>query len=525
MLTKIRSGVDHVIIRIILAIVALSFVGFGGVSFMSGNSKGTAISFSQAESISMEKFLRAKHQKIESIQNQNGINLTEDQINEFNIDQAVLQDLISIAMIDHIANQYDFDISDKQVISLAKHSPMFQNSDGEFDPKIYKSVFANTRHNEKEYLDFIRNQTIHGTIAGLFSTSFKVPRIMGDNMINFMAETKNVHVYKMNLSFKDKEFKPGTPDKELLQEIFNSNQKLLTLPEKRTFRYIKVTKDFLSKKITITEQDLKKYFEENPEEFAKNSYAKAKKEVKHLLTASILDDLLAEFSRKLEDDVAAGMSLEEISNKYTLAITEKKNISKSNLLNSKNEDHIELAEPIFEMISGEISYPIEIKDKHEILLTILDTITPERTQEFNEVEPKILELWKGKELAAFNLNKFVKFAEANNISGNAGALEKRGIKLIKKSALSRIDVNSNEIPTELFSEIFRIEDKTKTKIFQTRDGFAYFAYLEKSRVDAKKKKIVEEKGLEHFQNTIKESLLQEMIINMTLKNDVKVNIK
>lgn len=525
MLTKIRSGIDHIIVRIILGVIALSFVGFGGVSFMSGNSRGDAVSFSKAESISMEKFFKSKAQKIEAIQNQNQINLTEEQIEELNINQAVLQDLIAAAMLEYIAKQYEFDISDEKIIALAKSSPMFHNANGQFDPLIYKSIFANSKNNEKEYLDFVRNRTIHGTIVGLFSLSYKVPTIMSDNMVNFMSETKNATIYKMDLKFKDKDFNPGNPSRELLEEIYNSNKAVFILPETRSFRYLKVSKEFLLKEVNITEQNMKNYFEENSEEFSNISYAKAKNDIKNQLTAALLDDLVTEFSRKLEDDVAAGMGLEEISKKYSISVKEAKDLSKNSMLKSKNEDYLEIADQVFEMINGEISYPLEIKDKHEIILTMLDSVNPERNREFSEVENDIAKLWKAQQLTNFNMNKFVKFVEDGNFNSNASILAKSGITAIKKPALSRVDLNNNDMPAELLNHIFKIDDKQKTKIFHNIDGYAYFAYLEKSTIDAKKKKMVREKGLEHFQNTIQDSLLQEMIINSTIKNDVKVNLK
>lgn len=520
MLTKIRSGVDNIIVKIILGIIALSFIGFSGASY----NKGDAITFSDAESISMERFLKERNKKIDAFQKQNGINLTEEKIKKFNIDQAVLQDLITSSMIEYIAKKYEFDISDEQIISFAKSSSMFWNSNGEFDPEIYKAAFDKSKHNEAKFLELIRNQIVHGTVANLFSASYKVPSVMTDNMINLMAESKDAKIYKMNLSFKDKSFKPKTPDTELLKEIYDSNKNVFVVPESRSIKYVKITKEYLSKKIKITDKEAKRYFEENPEEFIETSYSKAKKQAKILLTNSLLDDLLSKFSRDLEDDIASGISLEELSKKYSVSLIELNNKNKNELLSSKNEDHIELAEHVFEMISGETSYPIEIKDKHEIFLITLDSITPERFQEFDEVKSKIIDLWKSRELSIHNMNNFIKFSEEKGTKYSPKSLENKGISLKVQNSISRTDVENVKMPPALFHQIFKIEDGTKTKIIQGDDGFAYFAYLEKSYIDTKKKKMVEEKGLNHFQNTIKESLLQEMIINATLKNNVKVHI-
>ena len=82
MLAKIRKGSDSLVVRIILGLIALSFIGVGGASFINGNSRGDVVVFDNADSISMEEFQVAKAREVEAIQRQNGINLTDEQVAE-----------------------------------------------------------------------------------------------------------------------------------------------------------------------------------------------------------------------------------------------------------------------------------------------------------------------------------------------------------------------------------------------------------------------------------------------------------
>ena len=127
MISKFRKGADSLLVRILLGLIAFSFVGVGGDAFINGNSSGDVISFSETDSISFEEFHIAKAKEIESLQRQNGINLTEENIAELGIDNSVLKKLINDSMISYLAKYYEFDISDEKVIAYVKKTPFFKN--------------------------------------------------------------------------------------------------------------------------------------------------------------------------------------------------------------------------------------------------------------------------------------------------------------------------------------------------------------------------------------------------------------
>ena len=131
MLEKIRKNTNNLAVKIFLWLIALSFVGIGGASFVGGNDGGDVVVFDKVDSITMQEFYAAKTREIESFQN--NINLTDENIKELGIDNAVLSRLIQESMIQYLSNHYDFDISEEFVGDFVKTIPYFKNDKGEFD--------------------------------------------------------------------------------------------------------------------------------------------------------------------------------------------------------------------------------------------------------------------------------------------------------------------------------------------------------------------------------------------------------
>ena len=130
MLIKFRKSADNIFVKILLGLIALSFVGIGASSFLSGNKSGDIVTFSKTESIPIETFLAVKAKEIEVLQRENNINLTEEQIKALNLDQQIITSLINESMISYLAKIYDLEISDETVISFVKKIPYFKNKNG-----------------------------------------------------------------------------------------------------------------------------------------------------------------------------------------------------------------------------------------------------------------------------------------------------------------------------------------------------------------------------------------------------------
>ncbi|PCJ27577.1 MAG: hypothetical protein COA94_03795 [Rickettsiales bacterium] len=522
MLDKIRKGSDSLLVRVLLAIIAFSFVGGGAAVFMGGNSQGDVISFSDTKSISMEDFQAARTREIDALQRQNGINLTDENIEELGINSSILRKLINDSMIKYLARYYDFDISDEKIIDFVKMTPFFKDKNGEFDRAAFKAAF-NSPRKEEEYLASIHKHLVTSTLVEVFMSSFNPPKIMTENMVDYMAETRIVDLLSINLGSKPAGYKAPNLSDEQLEDFYKKNQDQFVVPELRSFDYIKVDRKFLSKKLKISAKELRKYFNENKEEFSSKHYAKVKKEVKELVSKAKLDELSSELVKNLEEDASGGFTLKEIAKKYALKVKNVRGKSFDELSSGKVKDHAELVDNIFEMSEGEVSSPIERSDNNEILMVALNSIAAQRQQEFVEVRKEIKKFLLKRELAFANVKKLEAIQKTYSPKKiNRKKLKSNSITTLVNKSLTRADLPlEKKLPANLLKGIFGAQKNTVTAL--VGDGKkVYFAYVKKvTRSNAKAKKI-RKTSSSHFADTIKEGLFNELIVFMTKKNKMKI---
>ncbi|GAB4166167.1 MAG: SurA N-terminal domain-containing protein [Rickettsiaceae bacterium] len=524
MIAKFRKGANSLLVRILLGFIALCFVGAGAATFINGNSGGDIVSFSDAESISYEEFQLAKAREIDALQRQNGINLTEENIAELGIDNLVLRRLISDSMISYLAQYYEFDISEDKVISYVKKLPFFKNDNGEFDSNIFKSAFGNSTKKQEDYLKSEKQRMIASTMLNIFMDSLNVPKLMTENVLDYMSETRVVDVVSADLSFKPKGYKAEDIPQEQLKRFYEENKGLFTIPETRSFEYIKADKSFIQKKLTVTEKSLKEYFEENIEDFNSKNFSEVKKAVKEAFMQEKVEELANELARNFEEDVASGLTLTEIANKYGIKVSEVKDITLEQMSTSDQPDYVELVDSVFEMVENELSYPLEIQDKSEILLVNLKNIIPARQQEFAEVENSIKALIEKRMVALENvkaLEKVKKGYDPERIT--KGYLSAHGFTVATKQQFTRANLlTEDKWSADLLKAIFSAESNNTTSLVVGAGDKAYFAYVKQIKTDKAIAKKIQKNSSGQLANTIKEGIFHELISYLAQKNNMKI---
>jgi hypothetical protein len=524
MISRFRKGVDNLIVKIILGIIALSFLGLGGASFINDRSMGDIVSFSDADSISYEKFQTIKAREIDFIQKQNGISLTDENIAELDLNNTILRRLVNDAMISYLAKYYKFDISENKIISYIKNNQFFQNENGQFDLSRFKAAFNNSPRQEEAYIKSKKQALVQTAILNIFMNNFVVPKIMTGNVINYMAETRTADLLKADLNFKSKSYKPKAVSQEELRNFYEENKGLFITPELRSFQYLKVNKEFIQKKINFDDKALKIYFEENINNFNASNFTAVKKQVKEAFISEKTEELIAELVQNLEEDVSSGLTFTEIADKYALKIREVKNISLNRMNTSSQSDYIELADTVFEIADDEISYPIEVPDKSEILLAYLTKITIARDQEFFEVKEEIRQIVNNRGLKLENLKKLEELRK--NYNGkeiNKKNLASKGITVVPNQSFTRSDLATEDTwPVNLLKSIYESEINGTGELIIENDK-AYFAYLKHIKINKDKAVKLQQNSSQQFANVIKEGVFNDLINYLTKKNHMKMN--
>jgi len=342
-------------------------------------------------------------------------------------------------------------------------------------------------------------------------------------MVGYMSETRNLDLLSIDLAYKPKKYKAKKLEKEQLEQFYKSNQSMFVAPELRSFSYLKADQTFLSKRLEVSENDLKQYFEENIDNFAGNNYAKVKKQVRQELNKNKLEELVNELAKNFEEEVASGLTLQEIGTKYDLKIMSAKDMSIDSLNSSKKPEYAELADSLFEMMEGEVSYPIEVQDQNMILLASIDSVIPSRQQLFEEVEQKVQSILAKKSLALENVKRLESLQkDYNPKKSNIRSLKAKGISYIANKPFTRAEAPLNEkLPPALLEAAFASNLKTSTMLVGDSKK-AYFAYVKNIKNNKNKAKKIRENSSVHFTNVIKEGMFRELMNHLIQKNEMKI---
>ena len=525
MLNNIRKGANSFVIRILLAMIAFAFVGWGIKDVLQSRNNFDVVSFKSAKNITENDFLRAKSEEITMYQKQTGTNLSEEDIKQLGLEKVVLQRLINDTILNDIADYYNLDLSEGAVISYVKQSPIFKNEKGEFDIGIFKSMFRNSNQNEAVYLQNYKEKLLKGAIISTFLEAFKVPQSMVTNVVSYMAERRFADLVQVDLKTPQKNDEITNISDEKLEEFYKTHKELFTVQEMRNLSYIKADAALVAKKIIITEQGILDFYEENKDEFENKSFDKIKVQLVAAFKQQKADELMIEFAKNLEDDVAAGLTLKEIAEKYEVELVDLKNVTYEKAIDKDSVISV-AADAIFEMTEGEVLYPVELQDKSGLILVELSTITPAKLEEFSVVKEKARLLLKDRLIAHANMKNFENLAsDYKNNKLSVKELSVLGIKADPKFSISRSQLEEEtKLPQGLLFSIFQLKKGETTPVFRLGNK-AYFAHVKNISTDDEKLKTINKSAGESISTTIKNSILEELIFYFIKKNNMKVNFK
>lgn len=525
MLIKFRRSADNIFVKILLGLIALSFVGISLSSVLSVNKKRDIVTFSKTECISIDTFLAAKAKAIEVLQNEKNINLTEEQIKSLNLDQKIITSLINESMLSYLAKIYDLVISDATVIKFVKKIPYFKHKNGNFDLKLFKAVFHNSQRIEDEYLENLTKNLIKNTLLDVFMQSFYTPKIMINNIIHYMAETKYFDIVSIDLTNRNNVTSVEKPDIKEVEDFYKKNESNFVLPELRSFDYILIQKDFFARKLDLQEKEMHAYYEVNKKEFANKPYSIVKENIREILQTTMLEDLVMQFSASLEEEVASGLTLKEIAAKHGIQVYHMKPISKDAFVKDNNLNISDIADSVFEMLEGEVSYPLELSNQNKIILAELGKIIPLRKQKFEEVKDQICSILQAKAISDKNikiLEQVQKDYQEKKL--NLELLKDQGIVVESNQFIIRADfVIKEQMNHELLNLIFKTAKGQITHLVKD-DNKAYFAIIKDNKIDLIKAKKIKEDSLIHINNNIQDGIMQELIGYLAEQNDMKVKM-
>lgn len=513
---------DSLVARVLIGLVVFAFVGWGFKDLLQTNHNADLVSFLHAQNITEQEFLSAKAAETKTTQPQNNLSPAQATKQQLNLNQLTLKKLIDANILTEISNFYDLDLSDSLIIEFLKQLSAFKNDQGQFDINIFKSS-RSAHQPQAEYLKSLKRQILHISLINIFLETFKTPEIMVSNIIDYVAEARSLDLVQMNLRRQPPGLIIPPPTNQQLEQFYHSHRELLRLPERRSLAYVKITKQFISQKIVITDQQLVTYYDNNLAEFDGKNFNQVRPQITETLKQQKLDELNLELIKNLEDNVASGATLAEIAEKYGLKLTYLNDVTYQDLLSSR-AGAAEMAAVVFELAEQEVSYPVDLQDKSGILLAELKAIKPSLIEDFNLANKQITTLWHQQQITEANLKLLEKVSKQYATHRPAKKLAASGITINQKMYLVRADLPANAaLPAALLTAIFETKSGI-TPVFQAGNQ-AYFAYIKSTKTDQAKVAAIRKSASQNISAAIRSSLIDELISHFIRQNNIKINYK
>ena len=397
MLEFIRGFSRSIAAKILFFLIAFVFIlwGMGGVIvhlgapdylLKVGRKKVTAREFSLA-------YRRYK----ENLQERLGF-VSDERAKELKLPEQVLLSFIHQHLVEQELSDCNLSVGDKAVTTVMRTDPRFRDKTGAFNKNMLRAALSSFRLPEEAFLRHLRQETE----MSLFSLPF------------FLAHLPSVYAAALNAAVSEKreaayviiEEKsvslPADQTPSDLKGFYDAHQKYFIAPEQRLFTIAEIDKEAIEKAIVITEEDIKRaydqYIERSVDELTIKSLEEMRVELEKDLRQEALAERVADTVHTLEDALAGGKTIEELAAQYPIIqLTTSTWCARPNYLPKFILTHYagiarELQKELADVEEGGSGTFIETREGRWVFLRV-DKVIAEHVKTFEEAKGKVLECW------------------------------------------------------------------------------------------------------------------------------------
>lgn len=295
MMERIREGVNSIAVKIILGLIILSFVFAGVGSYIAGGIGNTAAKVGNVE-IGRGEFEQAYQNERNRMQSQLGdyfSTLLGDPSYVASFRKSVLDRMINDVLLEQHAESLGLRISDAQIRQMILEMPQFQN-DGKFDQDIYQATLRRAGFSADSFAEYLRRDLVRNQLlSALQGSEFTLPSEI-ELQSKLLTQTRDIKT--LTLSLADFSKKAQITDEEI-QKYYEENPGQFTRPEQVKVAYIELSAQALKDQVKVTDDEIQKYYDEHLDKYSTSE----QREVSHILVQgddeakaqAILDELNA----------------------------------------------------------------------------------------------------------------------------------------------------------------------------------------------------------------------------------------
>lgn len=428
MMDNLRAAANHVVLKIILGLIIVSFILTGVGNYLIGGNNNYAAKVNGQE-IGRAQFENAVTSERNRMAEKLGDQFSELAANENymkSVRQQVLNRMIDEALLDQYAKKLGLDISDEQVKNAIFSTDAFK-SDGKFDNNRFNALVNRMGMSADQYAQALRNQLISQQLINAVAGTDFMLKGETDELAALVSQQRVVRQAVIDVNALAA--KQTVSDDEIAS-YYDQNKSRFIAPEQFRVSYIKL--DAAAMKENATDAQIQAYYDEHKDQFTqpqRNRY-------------SVIQTKTEDEAKAVIDELKKGADFAALAKAKSADIISARNGGDMGWLEeSTTPDELKNA-GLKE--KGQLSGPI--KSSVGYLVARLDDIQPAVVKPLNEVRDELAAKVKHENAldAWFALQRKVSEAATNDNESLAGAEQVSGTKAVQTEWFTR-----DNLPEEL----------------------------------------------------------------------------
>lgn len=421
MMDNLRAAANHVVLKIILGLILVSFVLTGVGNYLIGGNNNYAAEVNGQE-ISRAQYENAVSSERNRMAQQLGDQFSELASNENYMKamrQQVLNRMIDEALLDQYAKHLGLGISDEQVKNAIFATQAFQ-SNGHFDNARFNALVNQMGMSADQYAQALRNQlTSQQLINAVAGTDFML-KGETDELVALAAQQRVVRQAVIDVNALTAK---QTVSDEEVSSYYEQNKNRFVAPEQ--FRVSYILLDAAAMAQNASDAEIQAYYDENKDAFTQPQRNRF----------SVIQTKTEDEAKAILDELNKGADFATIAKAKSTDIISARNGGDMGWLEeATTPDELKNA-GLKE--KGQLSGVI--KSSVGFLIVRLDDIQPAKVKPLNEVRDELAAKVKHEKAldAWFALQQKVSEAASNDNESLAGAEQVAGMKAVETEWFGR----------------------------------------------------------------------------------------
>jgi peptidyl-prolyl cis-trans isomerase D len=253
-----QSLVGKIIATILFSILILSFAVWGIGDIFRTSAPTTVAKVGDTE-ISIDQVRNAYNNELQRLGRQFRTVITPQQAKLFGIDQQVVSNLVTEAVMGEQARKMGLSVSDQLVARSIMEDPAFKGADGQFNRALFDQLLRNASLSEAGFVQEQRSSMARLHLAEALAGDVTVPMAAREAMNRYNNERRAASYLVLGPTLAGE---IPAPPAEQLQSFFNDRKSAFQAPEYRAVSVMVLDAAAVAKPESVSDADARQRYEQ-----------------------------------------------------------------------------------------------------------------------------------------------------------------------------------------------------------------------------------------------------------------------